>query len=209
MENVPVLDLAGDRSQAIQTMDAALREFGFFYVQNHSVDAALVQAQFNMAARLFALPASEKQNMPFDAQLDIGYVGQGVQSLNPDGTVQHAGDTKEQIMFTNNKVITSAATPHGSRSATDPLRIFQGSQNYAPNVPGYTETAESYASALYRLNQQLNSLLFDALHLDDDTRTALDTEPLVVLKQMRYAGDPSDPSKGKFGAGAHTDWGSL
>ena len=32
---------------------------------------------------------------------------------------------------------------------------------------------------------------------------------VVVLKQMRYAGEVSDPSNGKFGAGAHADWGSF
>jgi isopenicillin N synthase-like dioxygenase len=51
--------------------------------------------------------------------------------------------------------------------------------------------------------------LFDALDLDDDMRLLLGKEPFMVLKQMRYAADPSDPAAGKFGAGAHTDWGSF
>lgn len=200
MDSVPILDLAGDRAKAVETMDAALRRYGFFYVQNHGVDEALVQAQFQAAADLFALPQAAKDAMPFDAQLDIGYVGRGVQSLNPDGTVQPTGDTKEQFMMTNNKLITDPT------QSTDPLQVLDGSQNYAPPVPGYAETTQAYASALFRLNKQLNSILFDALQIDDEaTRTTFAQEPFVVLKQMRYAGEPSDPTNGKFGAGAHTD----
>lgn len=203
MENVPVLDLSLDRATVVQTMDQALRQFGFFYVRGHGVDPALVQGQWEAAKALFALPLQEKISMPFDPQLDIGYVGQGVQSLDPDGTVQHAGDTKEQFMMTNNQLMTDPT------SSTDPTKVFHGSHNYKPNVPGYDDAMEAYASALFRLDQQLNSILFEALQLDQETQTALGKEPFVVLKQMRYAGDPSDPEKGKFGAGAHCDWGAF
>jgi len=224
MENVPVLDLSGDTAKAVETMDQALREYGFFYVTNHGVDPALVQQQFDTAAELFALPQDQKDLMPFDPQLDIGYVGRGVQSLDPDGTVQPSGDTKEQFMMTNNRLISDPTF------STDPTNVFQGSQNYTPpNVPSFAEMTRAYGSALFRLNQQLNDILFQALKLgnhdsDNDsnsdngttdaetessTRVALGKEPFVVLKQMRYAGEPSDPGKGKFGAGAHTDWGSF
>lgn len=98
MDHIPVLDLSGDRARAVRVLDAALREYGFFYVRNHGVDDAVVRGQFDAAAELFALPSEQKTNMPFDAQLDIGYVGRGVQSLDPDGTVQPGGDTKEQFV---------------------------------------------------------------------------------------------------------------
>lgn len=106
-------------------------------------------------------------------------------------------------MMTNNKLITDPT------STTDPTNVFAESPNYKPPVADFQETTRAYGSALFRLNQRLNDLLFEALQLDEMTRTALGEEPFVVLKQMRYAGDPSDPDKGKFGAGAHTDWGSF
>jgi isopenicillin N synthase-like dioxygenase len=215
MEDVPVLDLADDRAVCVATMDAALRRFGFFYLRSHGVDPA---PQFAAAQQLFALPAETKAHMPFDATLDVGYVGGGVQSLNPDGRVQVSGDTKEQFMMTNNQLITAPTisslttankegdiTSRTSRSTvtTDPDSIFDGSFNYAPPVPGYGETTSAYASALFRLNQRLNSLLFEALALEDnDAIDELGREPFVVLKQMRYAADPSDVASGKFGAGA-------
>ena len=205
MENVPVVDLSGSREIAVSTVGTALRHFGFFYVKNHGIDVSLLARQFQVAADIFKLPLEEKRSMPFDAELDIGYVGSGVQHLDPDGNVQHTGDTKEQFMMTNNKLITSA----GAAARTDPHDVFAGSKNFAPNVPNHSDVTKAYALAAYKLNLQLNSLLFDSLDLDSTTRTALGKEPFIVLKQMRYAGDVSNPAAGKFGAGAHTDWGSF
>jgi isopenicillin N synthase-like dioxygenase len=212
MENVPVINLAGDTDTAVATLDSALRHFGFFYVENHGIDAQLIEKQFQVAANLFALPEPEKRAMPFDPHLDIGYVGSGVQNLDPDGKVQHTGDTKEQFMMTNNKLITDTATGVTctlSSSHIDPNNIFEGSVNFRPTVPDHAATTREYASKSYHLNQRLNSLLFLALGLDETTQTTLGSEPFLVLKQMRYAGDPSDPARGKFGAGAHADWGSF
>lgn len=215
MENVPVIDLAGDRETAVATLDAALRRYGFFYVTNHGIPSDLIRDQFRVAEDLFALPLQEKQSMPFDSELDIGYVGSGVQSLNPDGNAQIVGDTKEQMMMTNNKLITCTTTPPAT---IDPYNVFDGSKNYKPNVKDHEQVTRDYGSAAYRLNLQLNDLLFDALHFQKDDgvsssssslRTTLGAQPFLVLKQMKYAGDPSDPDRGKFGAGAHTDWGAF
>jgi len=221
MDNVPVIDMAGDRETAVAALDAALRQYGFFYLTNHGIPSDLIREQFRVAGDLFDLSLQEKQSMPFDPELDIGYVGSGVQSLNPDGSVQIVGDTKEQMMMTNNKLITTTSTTDitadsGSADVTiDPYNVFEGSNNYEPNVKDHEQVTRDYGSAAYRLNLQLNDLLFDALQLQKDDasssslRTTLGSNPFMVLKQMKYAGDPSDPDRGKFGAGAHTDWGSF
>ncbi len=67
----------------------------------------------------------------------------------------------------------------------------------------------AYTAACAALNARLNALLFDALQLDAAARAALGAAPFLVLKQMRYAGEPSDPAAGKLGAGAHADWGAF
>lgn len=38
----------------------------------------------------------------FDVDLDIEYLGSGVQSLDEDGSVSHTGDMNEQSMMANN-----------------------------------------------------------------------------------------------------------
>jgi len=219
MEKVPVVDLADDRSVQISTMDAGLREFGFFYVKNHNLDDE-VRSQFEMAEALFDLPRGEKLAMPLDSRLDIGYVGprgQNLDHVSGEGDDKKGGrspgvvtDTKEQFMQTNNCLISAGANP-ADAPIIDPLDVFAGSKNYTPSIPDYSKVTGQYASRAYQLNQRLNELLFDALQLDIVTRTQLATQPFVVLKQMKYAGgEPSDlADAGMFGAGAHTDWGSF
>jgi isopenicillin N synthase-like dioxygenase len=139
--------------------------------------------------------------------LDIGYVGSGLQTLDQKGNVQHSGDTKEQFMMTNNLLISGKADDE--EVMCDPMNVFEGSQNYKLNVPGHTTVTRDYTSAAYRLNQQLNSLLFEALQLSPEEQERLGSTPFIVLKQMRYRGEKSDPAAGKFGAGAHADWGAF
>lgn len=210
IEEVPTIDLSRSREENVIAMDAALRKFGFFYVSNHGVDLDLIQEQFEMSADLFGLPkeVKEKEMSPWDSDLDIGYVGSGTQVLEQglgaeSNSVQEAPDTKEQFMMTNNKILTDQS------SKTNPNDIFEGSQNFTVPLPNHHRVSRAYASAVYRLNLVLNELLFDAMGLSEDERTTLGSEPFTVLKQMKYAGEPSDPAKGKFGAGAHTDWGSF
>lgn len=110
-------------------------------------------------------------------------------------------------MMTNNSLISGEAVD--SKVVCDPMNVFEGSQNYKPNVPGHTAVTRDYTSAAYRLNQQLNSLLFEALQLSPEDMKRLGSAPFIVLKQMRYMGEISDPTSGKFGAGAHADWGAF
>ena len=214
MDEVPVVDLLGDPDVQVNTVDLALRTFGFFYVKNHGLDEE-VQAQFEASRRFFDLSKDAKDSMPFDPLLDIGYVGPHGQNLDPnllnDGTSEAPPtDTKEQFMQTNNCLITAGPNPLNP-PIIDPEDVFSGSQNYKPTVPEYeyTSVTNRYASKAYQLNQKLNGLLFDALELNEGERESLAEQAFVVLKQMKYAGEPSDPSNGKFGAGAHTDWGSF
>jgi len=207
MENVPVIDLLEDRGANVARLDAALRQFGFFYLKNHGVDLELVEKQFKVASGLFDLPRDVKDSAlgPFDSDLDIRYVGTGVQSLDADGTMQNTGDTKEQFMMTNNQLMTDPS------ATTNPDDVFDGSKNFAPpDLPEHAPTAKAYISAVYKLNLKLNEILFDAIgDMESEKRTPFSAKPFVVLKQMKYAGEKSDPVIGKFGAGAHADWGAF
>ena len=207
LDQVPIIDLSKDQSTCSAQVHDALKRYGFFYVKNHRVAPELVESQFQLSNELFDLSDEEKNAMPFDHMLDIGYVGSGVQTLNPDGTVQHVGDTKEQFMMTNNCLLAEYGTE--SEAKIDPNDIFAGSKNYEPQISNHTSVTKEYGSALYKLNLRLNDLLFDALSLPKKDRIRLGTQPFCVLKQMKYKGEISDASVGKFGAGAHKDWGAF
>ena len=57
-KTIPVIDLAGSRVP--WEIHKACRETGFFYVANHGIPQALIDAQFDCARRFFALPLEQK-----------------------------------------------------------------------------------------------------------------------------------------------------
>ena len=198
---VPVVDLLEDEASTVSTVLGALRKFGFFYVFNHGVDPALIEAQFVQSRDLFALPAAMKEAMPFNGTLDIGYLGSGGQALDEEGGI---GDTKEGFMLTNNGVF----DPSFTLSADDPLA---GAELHWPPrdvLPNYERILRAYTAALSSLNHRLNALLFRAVGLGESERRALAAQPFTVTKQMRYTPSQSQRS-GELGAGAHADWGAL
>ena len=80
-KTIPVVDLAG--SKAASEIHKACREIGFFYISNHRVPQALIDAQFEAARRFYALPAEQKlalhmKNSPSTA----GYEPIGGQTLD-------------------------------------------------------------------------------------------------------------------------------
>lgn len=204
-DKVPVLDLEESREVQLKTLDCALRNYGFFYLANHGID---LESQFDAARNFFDLPPDEKTAMPFDCQLDSGYVGTGGQNLDYSVTAgtsnssganvenEVPGDTKEQFMQTNNILLTEGSF----KADVDPSNIFLGSKNYTVSaLPGYNDTTLQYANALYEVNMKLNNLLFECLGISEEDKRCLGTKPFVVLKQMKYHGEISDPTAGKFG----------
>ena len=75
MDAVPVLDLACASCDLSYEVSVALRHLGFFYVRNHGVSPAAIEAQFEASRRLFALPGAAKRALTFNVTLDIGYTG--------------------------------------------------------------------------------------------------------------------------------------
>lgn len=193
-EEVPTLDFKRPREEQLATMDIALRNYGFFYVCNHGIDPS---KQFSAAMSLFSLNDEQKNSMPFDSELDTGYVGTGTQNLDPNVSGgQAAGDSKEQFMQTNNVLITDP-----KNACLDPSNVFGGSKNYTPpNLPGFSETTLEYANGAFALNKTLNSLLFECLGISELEKQQIGGKPFIVLKQMKYHGVQSDPAKGRFGA---------
>src|SRR2546425_8415507 len=98
--SIPVIDLSG--SKAVSETHKACRDTGFFYVADHGVPQALVDAQFEWARRFFALPVEQKmllhmKNSPSTA----GYEPIGTQVLDSqDATTEKAPpDLKEGFYY--------------------------------------------------------------------------------------------------------------
>ena len=141
-----MVDLADDRTVQISTIDAGLREFGFFYVKNHN-------PQFEMGEALFDLPRGEKLAMPLDSRLDIGYDGPRGQNLDHVGG---EGDNKkgggfsrrchryQRTIYADQQLpfLAAGANP-ANAPIIDPLDVFAGSKNYTPSNLDYLKVTES------------------------------------------------------------------
>mmetsp|Transcript_13633 Transcript_13633/g.29232 ORF Transcript_13633/g.29232 Transcript_13633/m.29232 type:complete len:314 (-) Transcript_13633:207-1148(-) len=202
MDQVPVVDLSKDEQAVVSSIKFALETYGFFYVLHHGVPPDLVSSMLHQSRLLFDLPQHVKESLsPFDPLLGIGYQGGSAQLL--DKHSQKEADAKEGICFSSN-----AALPGGEWDEADPLANTQQQWPDEDTLPGFRPAAEQYFRALYRLQHRLHLLVDNAAGLNG-VLAAHCTRPFCVLKPLRYAGTLSDPSRGRFGAGAHCDWGSL
>lgn len=72
MANVPTIDLNCIDNDALQALDLACRDHGFFFLKGHGLDA-LVEAVKTQAECFFALPRDEKQKVVRKEDNPMGY----------------------------------------------------------------------------------------------------------------------------------------
>ena len=81
-ETIPILDLGliwredGRRSSLAEQLRWASETIGFYFITNHGVDQALIDATFAEAARFHALPMEQKQTLLINRH-QIGYLPMG------------------------------------------------------------------------------------------------------------------------------------
>ncbi len=74
IESVPVISIAElDNPTALARIDRACREWGFFQVTDHGIDASLLADVLDVSGRFFALPRQEKRRISRDAGNPWGY----------------------------------------------------------------------------------------------------------------------------------------
>jgi isopenicillin N synthase-like dioxygenase len=74
IESVPVISIAElDDPTVLARIDRACREWGFFQVTDHGIDASLLADVMDVSGRFFALPRHEKRRISRDAGNPWGY----------------------------------------------------------------------------------------------------------------------------------------
>ena len=74
IENVPVIDIAElESAAALDAIDRACREWGFFQVTGHGIDPLLLASIFAVSREFFARPAAEKRRILRDAENPWGF----------------------------------------------------------------------------------------------------------------------------------------
>lgn len=206
---IPVLDLAdalapgAPRSAEVA---AQLREAGeaagFFYVVNHGVPAAQVDAMLGCARALFDLPQDQKDAISLlNSPVMRGYEAIGGQTLDE----RSLPDLKESFYA-------------GIEYPPDHPYVKAGYQSYGANqwpdaLPTMRGHCEAYTRTLCALSRRVMQLMALALGLPESTFDHAHANPMVTLRLLRYPPHPAAALGGDdprlWGAGAHTDWGAV
>jgi isopenicillin N synthase-like dioxygenase len=210
-QRIPVVDLTGsfaarleDRKKVAWEIHKACRETGFFYVSNHRVPQALIDAQFDWARRFFALPLAEKMTLHMkQSPSTAGYEPMGTQVLDSqDAAAEKAPpDLKEGYFY-------AMELPDDHPWAQKRLRSF-GHNQWPEGLSGFREQMLAYQAALRELGDRVLAMLALSLELPEDYFVPFYDMPNTTVGLLRYRPHPMDAKVNQLGAGAHTDWGAI
>jgi isopenicillin N synthase-like dioxygenase len=206
-EAIPVIDIArllhGDEAERLavaRRMGAAAQNIGFFYITNHGIPAALIEAVYAGAKDFFALPADQKAEIAIEkSACHRGYFRTGGENLDPEK--QPHGDLKEGI-----KIGRDLPPTHPRVIAGVPLH---GPNLWPSGLPGWRETMQAYYQAMEGLGRQMMQGFALALDLPADFFEPFLGEPMATLGPLHYPPQSGRITEAQIGAGAHTDYGCL
>ncbi|MDB5606003.1 MAG: oxidoreductase [Bradyrhizobium sp.] len=204
--SLPIIDIGGlssgsltDRKAVAERLCAACLDNGFFYIANHGVSAALIDALFDETKRFFDSPAAVKSAV--DKSLSFcqrGFEPMRAQTLE----VGAPPDLKESFYI-------------GPELSLDDPRVVARRFNHGPNnlwpagMPNFRPVTETYFSTMLGLSRKLMRGLALALQLDEDYFAVYCSNPHATLRLLHYPPQPANAAPGEKGAGAHSDFGGL
>jgi isopenicillin N synthase-like dioxygenase len=200
-KSIPVIDLAAARVP--DEIGRACRDTGFFYVANHGVPQALIDAQFDHARRFFELPLEQKLALHMrNSAATAGYEpieGQVLDSQDA-GAEKAPPDLKESFYC-------GMELPDDHPWAKKRIRSF--GHNQWPPLAGFREQMLRYQAAMREVGDRLLAQLALSLELPRDFFAPYYEMASMTLRLLRYPPHPRDARENQLGAGAHTDWGGI
>ncbi|KAE9600338.1 hypothetical protein Lal_00046221 [Lupinus albus] len=195
------IDLSNpDINQSVNSLKQACLDSGFFYVVNHGISQEFMDEVFVQSKKFFSLPHKEKMKL-LRNEKHRGYTPILDELLDPENQVH--GDYKEGYYI---GVEVAEDDPESQKP-------FYGPNRWPASdiLPGWRETMEKYHHQALEVGKAVGRILALALDLNASFFDAPEMlgEPIATLRLLHYEGQTSDPSKGLYGAGAHTDYGLI
>ncbi len=203
-EQIPIIDFApmlGSEAAAKQSLAAELRlactEVGFFYIRNHGVAQALIDATFAECPRFFGLPIAEKMRIHLRHSLNnSGYTP--LLEENTDPTAK--GDLHEAFDIANE-------LPEGDPDRAGLARHYGANQwPDADVLPGFRNSIETYYRAMHGLGHRLFSAFALALDLPEGYFLPYADRPTAVMRILAYPSQSGVIDPQQIGIGAHSDY---
>lgn len=204
MNTLPLIDIAplygtdnaAWRDVATQ-IDAACRNWGFFYITGHGIPPERIDALLAAAKAFFALPEAEKLKIDITRTAHHrGYGAIATEQLDPT----QPSDLKETFDMGFHM-----AADHPEVLAGKPLR----GPNRHPDLPGWAPLMEQHYADMQALAQTLLRAIALALGIERDFFDARFAEPISVFRMIHYPPRHTARSADQPGAGAHTDYGCV
>ncbi len=201
---LPVIDIkpfleASDPSARLsvaQSIDAACRTFGAFYLKGHGIDTDAVQQEMR---RYFSLPVQEKQKCAVEKGGFLrGYIGMG------DESGSDALEVKEAYSY-----------GYPWKNERTPENSMQG-PNVWPALEGWQQQMETFFSDMIRISEALTRAFSLSYGKPEDYLGGYcqSGDTISVMRLFHYfpysAADERFPHQhDRIGSSAHTDWGFL
>ncbi len=203
-ESVPVIDLGRfldgtDKAGVARAIGRACREVGFFYLGNHGVAQARVEAAFAEARRFFAQPLEAKAAIHVSKSYprQRGYVPPFEENTDPAVTA----DLKECFDLGR-----ELAPDHPAVRAGTP---FHGPNAWPEGLPGFREAIAAYCDAVLDLSLTLSRAVALSLDLPEDHFADKLDRAIANLRLIHYPPQRGRIESATLGCGAHTDYGFL
>ncbi|KAL9274588.1 2-oxoglutarate-Fe(II) type oxidoreductase hxnY-like protein [Drosera capensis] len=199
--NLYCIDLSeADIHASVSLLKQACLDCGFFYVIKHGISQELMDEVFTQSKKFFSLPTDEKMKV-LKNKISRGYTPLFDERLGPVDQVN--GDYKEGYYI-------GVEIPGDDPKAQGP---FCGPNVWpdADLLPGWRQTMQEYHRQALEVARTVARIIALALDLDAnffDKREMLG-DPTATLRLLHYYGQVSDPSRGIYAAGAHSDFGLI
>lgn len=184
-------------------------------IRGHGVSVELQEAHMKLQKRFFDLPQHVKERIALSGTNPVrGYFGKGVEDLDQvlGKQVDAANGQKlaQQVRKDNKEGLdmngASWSKPRGGYVAEIfgmPSQLLDGEDE----VPDMREIMAQYASEMFRVSQQLLSIMALVLGKPRDFFEQHLTNPVATHRMLHYP--PMVDLEREIGVGAHTDYGLL
>lgn len=203
-QSVPVIDLGlGSRSAGMRTdadiardLERAITLSGFFYVREHAISRAVLDALMVQAKAFFALPLAQRQAIAIDRN-NRGYLGQGEARM----AGASRNDLKEVFFF-------------GRDLAADDPDIVAGVPLCAVNQwpaghAGFRHAVNAYLDAASQTGRSILRGFARLLDAPADFFEPYYDRPMARGQLIHYPAPAASVPQDQFGVAPHTDFGCI
>lgn len=193
-DTIPVIDIGRlDSPPTLRALDAACRDWGFFQVVDHGIDAALSERLMAVTREFFAQPPAAKRAVLRDAANPWGYYDQEL--------TKNKRDWKE--------IYDLGPQPHPDDPVAQPPRWPAG-----PFRARFEPALLAWSDACKQLSLRLLRAIIANLGADPKAvLRGFDDRHTSFLRLNHYPAHPrrddEDPGAAPLGVGEHTDSGAL